>query len=70
MSLALEKAVSLYRDLVSICAKGGFQLTKWISNRHAVLAALSESHRAKDMKRYATCGESTCCGMVHPVLYF
>lgn len=46
-----EEAVSLYHDLVSICAKGGFHLTKWISNRHDVLAAIPESHRAKGMKR-------------------
>ncbi len=46
-----EEAVSLYHDLVSICAEGGFQLTKWISNRRDVLAVIPEEHRAKDMKR-------------------
>lgn len=28
-----EEAIALYQDLRAICAKGGFQLTKWISNR-------------------------------------
>ena len=48
---SVEEAVSLYHDLVSICTKGGFQLTKWISNRRDVLSVIPESHRAKDMKR-------------------
>lgn len=47
---SVEEAVCLYHDLVAICAKGGFQLTKWISNRQDVLAAIPESHRARDMK--------------------
>lgn len=46
-----EEAVSLYHNLVSIVANGGFHLTKWISNRRDVLAAIPESHRAKGMKR-------------------
>ena len=45
-----EKAVSLYHELIAICAKGGFRLTKWISNRRDVLTAIPEEHRAKDMK--------------------
>lgn len=48
---SLEEAISLYHDLVSICAEGGFQLTNWISNRRGVMAAIPENHRAKDMKR-------------------
>ncbi|KAI3375021.1 hypothetical protein L3Q82_021067 [Scortum barcoo] len=28
-----QEAISMYRDLRVICAKGGFHLTKWISNR-------------------------------------
>lgn len=45
-----EEAVSLYHDLIFICAKGEFQLTKWISNRREVMAAKPENHRAKNMK--------------------
>lgn len=47
-----EKVVFLYQDLVTICAKGRFQLTKWISNRRDVLVTIPESYRAKDMKRF------------------
>lgn len=45
-----EKAISLCYDLISICAKGGFKLTKWISNREKVIAAIPEEHRAKEVK--------------------
>lgn len=45
-----EEAVALYHDLVSVCAKGGFKLTKWISNSRAVMAAIPEDQRAKGMK--------------------
>lgn len=45
-----EEGLSLYDELVSICAKGGFKLTKWISHRRAVLAAIPEQHQAKDKK--------------------
>ncbi|KAI3366908.1 hypothetical protein L3Q82_009552, partial [Scortum barcoo] len=52
MSVASEEeAVSLYHNLVSICVKGGFKLTLWISNRRDVLAAVPESHRGKNVKR-------------------
>ena len=45
-----EEAVALYQDLVCICAKGGFKLTKWMSNRRAVMAAIPENQRAKGIK--------------------
>ncbi|KAK0132610.1 Zinc finger MYM-type protein 1 [Merluccius polli] len=45
-----EEAVALYQDLVCICAKGGFKLTKWMSNRCAVMAAIPENQRAKGIK--------------------
>lgn len=45
-----EEAVSLYHDLRAICYKGGFLLTKWISNSRNVLAAIPEDQRAKEMK--------------------
>lgn len=51
VSLAAEdEAMSVHHELVSICAKGGFQLTKWISNRRTVLALMSEEQKAKDVK--------------------
>ncbi|XP_043958763.1 uncharacterized protein LOC122823332 [Gambusia affinis] len=45
-----EEAISLYSDLRLICAKGGFHLTKWISNSRSVLAAIPEEERAKEVK--------------------
>ena len=50
-SVASEgEAISLYADLGSICAKGGFRLTKWISNSRSVLAVIPEEERAKEVK--------------------
>ena len=45
-----SQAVALYRDLRAICARGGFQLKKWISNSRKVLAAIPEGERAKEVK--------------------
>ncbi len=45
-----EKAVSLYQDLCTLCAEGRFQLTKWITNRCAVLAAVPQQERSKEVK--------------------
>ncbi|KAK0136825.1 hypothetical protein N1851_026997 [Merluccius polli] len=42
-----KNAISLYKDLVSLCALGGFRLTKWISNSKKVVAAIPEEERAK-----------------------
>lgn len=51
VSVASEQEdISLYKDLGSICAKGGFLLTKWISNRRSVLATITEEERAKEVK--------------------
>lgn len=41
-----EKAICFYHELVVICAKGGFQLTKSISNRCDVLAVIPKGNRA------------------------
>ncbi|KAL7849609.1 hypothetical protein SRHO_G00212320 [Serrasalmus rhombeus] len=45
-----EEAISLYIDLGDICVKGGFCLTKWISNSRNVLAVIPEDERAKEVK--------------------
>lgn len=51
VSVAMEKeAALLYRQLVSLCSKGGFSLTKWMSNRPGVLEAIPENHRAKGIE--------------------
>ncbi|KAL4009002.1 hypothetical protein ACER0C_002854 [Sarotherodon galilaeus] len=45
-----EKAINLYSGLRDICAKGGFHLTKWISNSRSVLAVIPEEERANEVK--------------------
>ncbi|KAK0135647.1 hypothetical protein N1851_028510 [Merluccius polli] len=45
-----REAICLYEDLRKICAKGGFNLTKWMSNSCSVLAAIPEEERAKEVK--------------------
>ncbi|KAK3518715.1 hypothetical protein QTP70_008921 [Hemibagrus guttatus] len=45
-----QEAISLYKDLKNICAKGGFHLTKWICNSRGVLASIPEEERAKEVK--------------------
>lgn len=36
--------------ICAVCVKGGFQLTKWISNRHTVLAAIPQEERSMEVK--------------------
>ncbi|KAK7886828.1 hypothetical protein WMY93_026449 [Mugilogobius chulae] len=43
-----EEAITMIKDLMNICSKGGFQLTKWVSNSRVVIRAVDEIHRAKD----------------------
>ena len=45
-----EDAMALYHELRAICSKGGFLLTKWMSNSRQVLAVIPETERAKDVK--------------------
>ena len=45
-----EDAIALYHELRAICSKGGFLLTKWMSNSRQVLAVIPETERAKDVK--------------------
>ncbi|XP_015754719.1 PREDICTED: uncharacterized protein LOC107334302 [Acropora digitifera] len=45
-----ERAVDLSGQLRDLLAKGGFQLTKWISNRHDVLPAFPVEERAPQIK--------------------
>ena len=45
-----QEAISLYEGLGTICAMGGFRLTKWLSNSRCVLAAIPEEERAKEVK--------------------
>ncbi|KAL0177460.1 hypothetical protein M9458_026354, partial [Cirrhinus mrigala] len=46
----VQDAVQLAADLVEVCSKGGFQLTKWVSNNRAVLSTIKEEERGKDIR--------------------
>ncbi len=43
-------AVLLYQRLTKMCNRGGFRLTKWISNSRTVLDAIPEEVRDKKVK--------------------
>ncbi|KAL0165725.1 hypothetical protein M9458_037569, partial [Cirrhinus mrigala] len=45
-----QEAISLYKDIKTIYAKGGLNLTKWISNSRSVLASIPDEERAKEVK--------------------
>lgn len=45
-----EEAITLARDLKSLCNKGGFNLTKWMSNSRAFLSSVPEQERATEAK--------------------
>ena len=45
-----EDAATLASDLHTLCATGGFNLTKWMSNSRKVLMSIPEVHRASEAK--------------------
>ena len=45
-----EEAISLVEDLTVVLKKGGFKLTKWVSNSCQVMEAIPEEDRASGMK--------------------
>lgn len=45
-----EEVINLYSDLRDICARGGFHLTKWITNSCSILAVIPEEERANEVK--------------------
>ena len=45
-----DQALSLYREMVDLLAKGGFRLTKFLSTSRKVLAGIPEDDRAKSVK--------------------
>ena len=47
-----EEAVSLIKNVVPVCAAGGFNLTKFISNHPVVLAAIPEEDRTVGVKEH------------------
>ena len=44
-----DKAVEVARKTRELLARGGFNLTKWISNKKEVIEAIPEVHRAKSV---------------------
>lgn len=46
----VQDAVQLTSDLVELCSKGGFQLTKWVRNNRVVLSNIKEEERGKDIR--------------------
>lgn len=44
-----EEAIKMIKDLTAVCQRGGFHLTKWVSNSRKVLRTIIEEHRAKDL---------------------
>lgn len=45
-----DQALALVQDLSALCSKGGFKLSKWVSNSRAVIASIPEERRAKEIK--------------------
>ncbi|XP_046551559.1 uncharacterized protein LOC124261296 [Haliotis rubra] len=45
-----EIAIEMSQKLREICSKGGFRLTKWISNSRAAINSIPEEDRAKEVK--------------------
>ena len=45
-----ESAIYLARELRELLSKGGFRLTKWLSNSRKVVESISEAERATAVK--------------------
>ena len=45
----VNEAINLARELTALLAKGGFHLTKWMSNNRDVLASIPQKERAASM---------------------
>ena len=44
-----EDAVTMVKNLIAVCNRGGFKLTKWISNSWKVLQNIPEEHKPKNL---------------------
>lgn len=47
---SITDALSIVRHVISICHKGGFPLTQWISNSRQVLQSLPQDLRSKNLQ--------------------
>ena len=45
-----QKAIKLMKDVTAMCAKGGFWLTKFVSNSKYVLVSIPEGQRRKGLQ--------------------
>ena len=45
-----QEAIELVQELCSLLKRGGFRLTKWVSNNKQVIKSIPEDERAKDVK--------------------
>lgn len=45
-----DAAIKLSQNLISMCSKGGFHLTKWVSNSRSVLLSFPETERSKEVR--------------------
>jgi len=45
-----SQAVALAKELMAVCAHGGFHLTKWISNSRVLLCSIPDHERAAEVK--------------------
>ena len=61
-----DQAVEVVGDLKALCAKGGFQLTKWISSSKTVLLTIPEGDQRLGPKpQYSSHGACSGCPEVH-----
>lgn len=44
-----EAAIKMVQDLTALCNKGGFKLSKWLSNSRSVLHSISDHSKAKEI---------------------
>lgn len=53
-----DKAMSLIKDMIDLCKKEGFRLTKWINKCTEILKSVSEDDIADDIKKLGLNGET------------
>ena len=45
-----DQAAALVKELMTLCASGGFYFTKWVSNRRVLLGSIPDHKRAAEVK--------------------